>query len=180
MSADIYEDPRQPENCPVILQTRRKYEESMRNLAGPNTIMQGGAWPYLLKMLFWELWGKSNIAGPSPVLWLFRVPLVTSCVLPLDCPAHPDTWAYAVRGAATMPRILYWKLHGSIFCQSFIDLQQVDSSVFQLQTYSGTQDCVSVAAANLVFPSIKPWYHLIDACDSICQCILAVRGLVVG
>ena len=74
MSADIYEDPRQPESCPVILQTRRKCEESMRNLAGPNTSMQEGTWPYLLKMLFWEQWARViNISRPSPVLWLFRV-----------------------------------------------------------------------------------------------------------
>ena len=91
--------------------------------------------------------GKNNISGPSPVLWLFRVPLVTSCVLPLDCPAHPATWTHAVRGAAATPRIQHWKLHGSIFCQSLINLHQVDSRVFQLQSYSGTQEFVSLSVS---------------------------------
>ena len=85
------------------------------NSADPNTIIQEGAWPYLMKLLFWEQWGNSKILGPSPV------PLVTSWLLLLDGPAHPVSLAHGV-GATTTKRIQHWKLHESIFFQSLIKM----------------------------------------------------------
>ena len=60
---------------------KKKVRGIHENLTDPNTSIQEGAWQYLVKMLFWEQWGKSKILGPSPVLWLFRVPLVMSWLL---------------------------------------------------------------------------------------------------
>ena len=77
------------------------------NSADPNTIIQEGAWPYVVKLLFWEQWGKSKILGPSPVPWLFRVPLVMSWLILLESPAHPVSLAHGV-GATTTKRVQHW------------------------------------------------------------------------
>ena len=41
--------------------SKKKARGIHENSEDPNIIIQEGAWPYLVKLLFWEQWGKSKI-----------------------------------------------------------------------------------------------------------------------